>query len=143
MNDKWGRRLFTTGGVVLVLIGLVHAVSLIEPMVAANETEGRLLELMNNYKFDLMGTSRSMMELLRGFSVSFMVAALGLGALDLGLRRERSALLKKVAQFNVVWLAVMIAVSLRYFFVMPTACLSLALVVFVLAWWKLPAGERA
>jgi hypothetical protein len=75
--------------------------------------------------------------------VSFIVAALGLGALDLGLRRERSALLKKVALFNVVWLAAIIAVSLRYFFVMPTACLSVALVVFVLAWWKLPAGERA
>jgi hypothetical protein len=33
----------------------------------------------------------------------------------------------------------MVADSLRYFFVFPTACLVAALLIFALAWLKLPA----
>lgn len=139
MLDKWGRRFFVAGGVWLVLIGLVHALSLIGKQVPANDTERRLLELMTNYRFDLMGSMRSMGELLRGFSVSFMLAALFIGALDLVLSREREGLLKRVALVNVIWLAAMTAVALRYFFVLPTSFLAIALVLFALAWFRLPA----
>src|SRR5277367_2022127 len=112
MLDKWGRRFFVAGGVWLVLIGLVHALSLIGKQVPANDTERQLLELMTNYRFDLMGSTRSMGELLRGFSVSFMLAGLFIGALDLVLSREREGLLKRVALVNVIWVAAMTAVAL-------------------------------
>lgn len=75
----------------LVLLGLLHAISLFEKLVPANETEKQLLDLMTSYKFNLMGSSRSMNDLLRGFSISFMLAALGFGAVDLALSGERSA----------------------------------------------------
>ena len=139
MTDKWGRRLFKTGAVVLVLVGLVHSLSLFEKPVPANDTERQLLDLMANYKFNLMGSARSMADLMRGFSVSFMVAALGLGVLDLLLSRERSGLLKRVALINAIWLAAMTAVSLHYFFVVPTSFLAAAWLIFALAWLKLPA----
>ena len=139
MTDKWGRRLFKTGAVVLVLIGLVHSLSLFEKPVPANDTERQLLDLMANYKFNLMGSARSMADLMRGFSVSFMVAALGLGVLDLLLSRERPGLLKRVALINTIWLAAMTAVSLHYFFVVPTSFLAAAWLIFALAWLKLPA----
>ena len=139
MTDKWGRRLFKTGAVVLVLVGLVHALSLFEKPVPANDTERQLLDLMANYKFNLLGSARSMADLMRGFSVSFMVAALGLGVLDLLLSRERPGLLKRVALINAIWLAAMTAVSLHYFFVVPTSFLAAALLIFALAWLKLPA----
>jgi len=76
MTDLWGRRLFKTGAALLVLIGLVHSLSLLEPMVPKNETEKQLLDLMTNYKFDLMGSIRSMSNLLRGFSIAFMLVLL-------------------------------------------------------------------
>ena len=139
MTDKWGRRLFKTGAVVLVLVGLVHSLSLFEKPVPANDTERQLLDLMVNYKFNLMGSARSMADLMRGFSVSFMVAALGLGVLDLLLSRERPGLLKRVALINAIWLAAMTAVSLQYFFVVPTSFLAAAWLIFALAWLKLPA----
>jgi hypothetical protein len=139
MTDKWGRRLFKTGAVWMVLLGLVHSVSLFEKPAAANDTERQLLDLMTHYKFNLMGSSRTMMDLLQGFSVSFMLAALGLGALDLLLARERAGLLKRVALINAIWLVAMTAVSLYYFFALPTAFLVVALVIFSLAWLKLPA----
>ncbi len=140
MTDKWGRRLFTAGAILLIVLGLVHSLSLLQNLVPANDTEKQLLDLMSNYKFNLMGSMRSMDNLLRGFSISFMLGVMVMGAVNLVLRRERAALLKRVALINTIWLAVMTAVSLRYFFAAPTSFLVLALVIFVAAWIKLPAG---
>src|SRR5713101_4373733 len=141
MTDKWGRRLFKTGAVALLLLGLVHSLSLFQKRVPANDTERQLLDLMSNYKFNLMGSFRSMAEMLRGFSVSFMMAALGFGVFDLLLSRERAGLLKRVALINIIWLATMTAVSLHYFFIVPTSFLAATLLIFALAWLKLPADR--
>ncbi len=140
MNDKWGRRLFKSGAVCLLILGLVHSLSLIRAQVPANDTERQLLDLMANYKLNLMGTFRSMATLMRGFSVAFMLAPLSFGVLDLMLSGERTGLLKRVALVNILWLAAMTAVSLHYFFVIPTSFLVVALLLFILAWLKLPAG---
>jgi hypothetical protein len=140
MTDKWGRRLFISGAVALLIIGLVHSLSFFEKQVPANDTERQLLVLMANYRFNLLGSMRSMNNLLRGFSISFMLAALVMGAVDLVVCRERAALLKRVALVNAIWLAAMTAVSLRYFFLMPTSFLVVALLIFVLAWLKLPGS---
>ena len=142
MNDKWGRRIFKAGAVWLLLLGCVHSLSLFVHQVPANNTEKQLLDLMTGYQFNIMGSMRSMDNFLRGFSICFMLAAFGLGGLDLTLAGERASLLKRVALVNVVWLAVMTAVSLRYFFAMPTSFLTVALVIFVVACWKLP-GQKA
>ena len=143
MTDLWGRRLFKTGAALLVLIGLVHSLSLLEPMVPKNDTERQLLDLMTSYKFDLMGSVRSMSNLLRGFSIAFMLGALTLGALGLLLSRERAGLLKRVALVNAIWLAAMTAVSQHYFFVVPTSFLAATLLIFALAWLRLPAEEKS
>lgn len=141
MTDKWGRRLFTTGGAALVLLGLIHSLSLFEKTVPANETERQLLDLMTNYKFNLMGSMRSMDNFLRGFSISFMLGALCLGVLDLVLCGERAGLLKRVALVNAIWAAVMTAVSRHYFFIAPTSSLAAVLLIFALAWFTLPASS--
>jgi|SRR5271170_8144102 len=143
MRGKWGRRFFVAGAAWLVLIGLVHALSLIEKQVPANDTEKQLVDLMASYRFDLMGSRRSMGELLRGFSIAFMLAALVMGTLDLVLSREREGLLKRVALVNVIWLAGMTAVALRYFFILPTSFLSIALILFASAWLKFPAERTS
>ena len=139
MTDKLGRRLFKAGAAWLLLMGLVHSISLLLNQVPANDTEKQLLGLMSNYKFNLMGSARSMSDLLRGFSISFMLAALGFGALDLTLSGERAGLLKRLALINIIWLATMTAVSLRYFFAVPISFFAAALLIFALAWLKLPA----
>jgi len=100
-----------------------------------------LLDLMANYKFTFMGSLRSMAQLLRGFSISFMLSVFGVGALDLLLARERSSLLKRVALVNMMWLAVMTANSVRYFFVAPTSFFSITLLLFALAWLELPGDS--
>jgi len=139
-KQKRGRRVFTAGAILLIILGLVHSLSLIQAPVPSNDTERQLLDLMSNYKFDLMGSERSMDNMFRGFSISFMLAALVLGLLDLVLRRERTQLLKRIALVNVLWLAAMTGVSLRYFFAAPTSFLVAALLVFLLAWLTLPSA---
>src|SRR5258708_38705315 len=93
---------------------------------------------MSHYQFNVMGSMRSMDNFLRGFSISFMLATLVMGSLDLALCRERAGLLKRVALVNTIWLAAMTAVSVRYFFVVPGSFLAIALLIFALAWLKLP-----
>src|ERR1700730_4218941 len=139
MTDKWGRRLFKVGAVALLILGAVHSISFFQKLLPANDTEKQLLDLMSNYKFNLAGSLRTMDNLLTGFSVCFMLAALALGAFDLLLSGDRAGLLKRVALMNILWLAAMTAVSLRYFFIVPTSFLFATLLIFVLAWWKLPA----
>lgn len=139
MSDKWGRRLFATGAVMLLVLGLVHSLSLLGKPVPANDTERQLIDLMSNYKFNVMGSMRSMDNFMRGFSISFMLATWVTGTVDLVLCRERAGLLKRVALVNVIWLAVMSAVSLRYFFIFPTSCLIATLLVFAAAWLNLQA----
>lgn len=107
----------------MIVFGLVHSVSLIHDPVPANDTERQLLDLATNYKFNLLGSFRSFAELQRGFSIAFMLSVWGVGALDLLLVGERSPLLKRVAAVNTIWVAVMTAISVRYFFVAPTSFL--------------------
>jgi hypothetical protein len=139
MTDKWGRRLFKAGAVALLILGLVHSLSLIRERVPANDTERQLYGLMSSYRFNLVGSMRTMADMLRGFSISFMLAALGFGLFDLLLFRERAGLLRRAALANIIWLAAMTAVSLHYFFIVPTSFLAVTLLIFVLAWLKLPA----
>jgi hypothetical protein len=59
------------------------------------------------------------------------------------LARERTGLLKRVALVQIIWLAVMIVVALRYFFAAPQSFLAVALIIFVLSWLKLPSDPTA
>jgi len=137
-NERRGRRLFMAGAILLIVMGLVHSLSLVKAPVPSNDTERQLRDLMSDYKFDLLGSMRSMQNLMTGFSVSFMLAALGLGAVDLSLWREPAELIKRIAIVNTLWLAVMTAVSVRYFFAAPTSFLAAALILFLLATLTLP-----
>jgi hypothetical protein len=143
MNDKWGRRLFIAGAVMLIVIAAVHSISLFQKPMARNDSEKQLMELMTNYRFTVMGSERTMNDFLRGFSISFGLASLGFGVLDFTLRRERAALLKRVALVNVIWLAVMTGVSWYYFFAAPASFLAVTMLIFVLAWVKFPAPETS
>ena len=85
MTDTLGRRLFKTGAVFLVILGLVHSLSLFRKIAPANPTEKQLLDLMDTYKFNLLGSPRSMSELMLGFSICFMLGCFGFALFDISL----------------------------------------------------------
>jgi len=140
MSEKWGRRLFQIGGVFLFLLAAVHAVSLFEPLNPANETETQLIHLMTNYKFSLMGSPRSMMDLFRGFSIAFSLQCMFAGLIALALSKERPAILKRLALIVALWLATLTVVSLTHFFALPTSFLVVAFLLFAASWLKLSAA---
>ena len=137
-QEKLGRRLFTAGAVFLILLGAVHSLSLIERLKPQNDSERQLVDLMTSYKFNRMGSLRSMDNLMTGFSVAFLLSALVLGRLGVILRRERSGLLKRVALAVTLWLAALSAVSIHYFFPAPTSFLLLSFALFFFSWLTLP-----
>jgi hypothetical protein len=143
MSDKWGRRLFQIGGAFLLLLAAVHAISLFEPLNPANETETQLIHLMTNYKFSLMGSPRSMMDLFRGFSITFSLQCLFAGVIALALSKERSALLKRLSLIAALWLSTLIVVSLTHFFAAPTSFLVVAFLLFAASWFKLSAAPAS
>jgi hypothetical protein len=143
MNEKWGRILFLVGAIGLILLGLAHSLSFFEDPAPANATEQQLNDLMTHYRFNLAGSMRTVSELLRGFSISFMLGAIGLGVVDVLLWRERAGLLRRMALINAIWLALLTAVSIRYFFIVPTLLLAAPLAIFLVAWLSLPAETRS
>jgi hypothetical protein len=143
MKNNWGRRLFVAGAVLLVLISAVHSISLFQKPMIRNESEKQLVDLMTNYRFTIMGSARTMNDFVRGFSISFGLATLGFAVLDFAACRERAQLLKTVALCNVLWLAAMTVISWHYFFAVPASFLTMTLIIFALAWVKLPATETS
>src|SRR5260221_5601032 len=127
MTDKWGRRLFLAGAIWLLLMGSVHSLSFINPLTPQNATERQLFDLMSNYKFNVAGTMRSMDNFMTGFSICFMLAALGFGILDLSIIKKRAALLKGICLVSILWLGFMLGVDLASSFFFLTRSCSLAL----------------
>ena len=122
----------------LLLMSAAHSISLFQKPMIRNESERQLVELMTNYRFTIMGSVRTMNDFFRGFSIAFGLATLGFAALDFAVCRERAQLLKRVTLCNVLWLAAMTAVSWLYFFAVPASFLTVTLIIFFLAWVKLP-----
>lgn len=141
------RRLFGAGAWVLVALGLVHLFghySLVTAE-AADETHGRLLELMRGYQYDFgHNFLRSTMELLTGFSLSFSILSLGLGTIDLIVLRHSAGwppLLRQVGTANAGLFGIMTAVALRYWFPAPFLFLAAAFLCFVTALGLSPPRE--
>ena len=115
-----------------MLTGLVHSISFFAERPPGNETEKQLQLLMDTYRLNLLGSMRTMSELMLGFSITFMLGILAMGALDFAVSGERAALLKRVALLNAVWLAIMVAVAVRYFFVVPISFLMACFIPFAI-----------
>lgn len=125
------RILFRAGATVLLLFALAHLAGHFQETPPANETERRLLELMKSYSFTLPGAQRTMWDLFSGFSLMMSAQSAALGVLGLLLRPER-----RFAVAFALASAAATAISLAYFFAIPTAFLALATVLFVLAVWR-------
>lgn len=133
------RKLFTTGCVVLIALGLVHTLGHYTLITSLGETdaERQLLVLMRSNPQDLgLGFMRTMFDIVAGFSLTFSVLPLGMGLLGLVLRRHAASaprLLREAAIVYAGTYGVMTAVALRYWFPAPLFFLALAFACFVAA----------
>lgn len=134
---------FRTGAWISIVTAFAHLAGHVAgPQAPANETEAKLTELMTTYGFALPGAPRrTMMEFFDGFSLTFTLYLALTGILALAVARSRGAV-PELYRFTAIALAgsygILFGISLRYFFLAPSACLGLAFLAFVLSL----AGER-
>ena len=131
------RVLFAIGAGVSLLTALAHlAGHFSPPPPPESEAEATMRNLMETLTFQLPGAVRSTMDLFKGFSLVFSAFLLFVALLDLVLlrhAREDPRLLRAVGVVNAGGFALLLGISLRYFFAIPTACLGTAFLSFVLS----------
>jgi len=117
---------FRIGAGVLALMGAAHLAGHLggrtKPL---NGTEDQLRMLMETYRTNVMGSMRSTQELYDGFSLAFAVFSIGLGALAFTVPPQ-----KKTAIVFAAMLAALTGVSMMYWFILPTAFLAGAALLF-------------
>jgi len=129
-------RFFIAACVVLALMGIAHLAGSLQQPPPRDETERQLLDLMTSYRMDLVGTPRSMMEIFKGFSHFFEVAALGMALTGLMLASgsvRDARVLRRVSIAYVVTLGFGLVISLTHWFIVPTAFIGAAMVLFAVS----------
>lgn len=123
----WSYKLFRIGALVLTLHGVANLLQYFGSKGAkpVNGTEFQLNEMMYGMKINMMGTMRTQGDVFDGLSIAFTVFLLTLAALGFTLPVQ-----KKPAIVIAASLAVMLGVSLTYWFIMPTMFLAAGLACF-------------
>jgi hypothetical protein len=129
---------FKIGCIAAILTAMLHmAGHLAGPTPPANETEVKLLDLATSYKMPLPGgAQRSLMDFQTGFSLTYAVFLAMVGGAGLVVRRRASGdplLMLAVARVFAGGGAVLVAISLTYFFIIPTICVAFMTVCFAIA----------
>jgi len=130
--------LFTFGCWVALGTAVLHLIAHVAgPAAPANDTERQLVDLATTYRFAMPGgAERSLMDFLDGFSLTFSLFLATLGAVGLVVARrgrEDPVLFRAVARSLTAASAVLVVISLSYFFIIPSMCLALMAVSFACA----------
>jgi len=137
---------FRVGAWTSIVTAIAHLAGHVAgPQAPRNETEAKLTELMTGYGFELPGAPhRTMMEFFDGFSLTFSLFLALTGILALAVARSRGAV-PELFRFTAVALAgtygILLGISLRYFFLVPSLCLGLAFLAFAVS--LAPGREQA
>ncbi len=135
---KRRRMFFGIGAWASLLTAGIHLVGHFAPQPPpANEAEATLLRLMTTYRKELgAGFSRTTMDFLLGFSLTFALLLFWLGAMSLLVLRRGAAdpaWFGRVCLLNAILAAVLLAISLKYFFLPPIVCVAVVFLAFAAA----------
>lgn len=132
---------FRIGSYLLLLTGVLHVIGQAQGMKAQNETEQQLLDLMTTYTMHIGSETVTMMGMFNGFDWFFTLLLFWTGAMSLVLsyKLRNHPALKTVSLVNAIGLAFGVALCILFFFSIPTLCLTLCFLAFVIGTWKLPS----
>jgi len=103
-----------------------------------NETEKQLIDLMINYKMNIGSEEITMMGIQKGYSLIFTLFLVGPAVMGLYLSRAvPSSVLRKVNLIYIGTLSATLAISLIYFFIIPTTCIAISALFFVIAAFRI------
>ena len=129
---------FRIGCIALLLTACLHMVGHFHGATATNDTEKQLLDMMTNYKMNIGSDVITMMGLQKGFSLLFTVLLVWPGAL--GLYLAKTVTTQALRNVNFMYAGAMITetiISQIYFFIVPTACVAIATLFFVIAAFRI------
>ena len=118
------------------LTGIFHSLSLVASPKPANETETKLFDLMDNYKFDLgAGYARSMNDLMTSFSICFTLLLFFAVSLNWFLLKKQAdtAIMKGVIWINLVVFSICFVTMTSLTFLPPIICTGLISLSFLMA----------
>lgn len=108
--------------------GVVHSLSLLASPKPANETETKLFDLMDNYKFDMgAGYARSMDDLMTSFSICFTLLLFFAGSLNWFLLKKQAGtpIMRGVIRINLVVFSICFVTMALLTFLPPIICTGL------------------
>jgi hypothetical protein len=113
----------------------------------ANETERRLLDLATSYAFMMPdGRSRTMVNFLDGFSLSFAVLLAAMGAIGLVVARHGSAdvlLMSRVARVCALASVVLLVIAVTKFSIVSAVPIAVMATCFLVASVESPDAGRS
>lgn len=135
---------FRIGCYLAFLTAALHLVGhLSGPQPPANDTERQIVQLMTDYRFAMPGGgSRSMMDFMNGFSLTFGLFVATMGGVGLIVARRGTddpVLMLGAARALAGSTAVLLVISLTHFFIVPTICIAAVAVCFAMASVRPPA----
>ena len=126
--------LFHCGAGSLLLLGIGHTLS--EFVMGARPSPPALAEAMEtlkNTRVPMPGRQVPLADLLRGFSLMMGLLLIAIGALDYAIVRQ-GAVSSAVLSINVALSALGLALSVRFFFIVPIVLCAASLGCFVASW---------
>lgn len=127
---------FRIGASLQIVTAGLHMIGHFSAREPANDTEAQLLHLMMNYRLDVGGVERTMMDLFQGFSLTFAALLVYVGLLNLmlvGHLRTNTKGFRAAALVNLVLTGVLVVVGALTFPVPPTALFALSGLAFLAA----------
>jgi hypothetical protein len=143
--SKRQRIFFRIGTWALFATAAIHLAGHFAPQPEpSGEAERTLRDLMTSYRKDFgAGFSRTTLDFLKGFSLSFSAFLLWTGLLNLAALRgfADGARLRRLAALDAALSGVVVAITWKYFFLPPLVCMAVVFLSFLAA--ALGGGEGA
>lgn len=127
---------FLAGSIVLLLTAVAHTIGQLQDPPPASEDEATMLRLMRSVSFEMLGTKRTFMQILDGFSWFFNAALVFMTVLGVALwwtRRSDRGLVRLVAGIYAFFLLGVTGLSAAQFPPPPTMFLGVAALLFLIS----------
>ena len=131
---------FKVGSYILLATTFIHLMGHFQERLPLNETEKQLFELAQNYKFDIMGSARSLMDFQNGFSLFFALFCLFISVLNLYIAArmaDRADVIRGILKINIIGMAMASGICAVYFFAAPLTFMALPLFLYCWAYVRL------
>jgi hypothetical protein len=140
-DNGLSRGLFIAASVVQMLTAAAHTLASLQEPAPKNDQERQLIDTMRTVPVDLPGARRVMMDLFEGFGWHFTISLLALGVIGLIVARGDTRARQRFAGAAAVFMAALTVNSVIKFFLVPTAFMGVAAVLYAAAFLTGPKAE--